>query len=40
MATGAKIVPRFEELTASKLGHASLIKELHFGTTNDHMLMI
>eukprot|EP00828_Plagiopyla_frontata_P010358 TRINITY_DN154_c0_g1_i1.p1 TRINITY_DN154_c0_g1~~TRINITY_DN154_c0_g1_i1.p1 ORF type:complete len:505 (+),score=104.91 TRINITY_DN154_c0_g1_i1:161-1516(+) len=40
MATGARIVPRFEELTASKLGNASLIKELHFGTTNDHMLMI
>ena len=40
MATGAKIVPRFEELTPAKLGHAALIKELHFGTTSDHMLMI
>lgn len=40
MATGAKIVPRFEELTPAKLGNAALIKELHFGTTNDHMLMI
>jgi T-complex protein 1 subunit epsilon len=33
IATGAKIVPRFEELTADKLGNCGTIKEMSFGTT-------
>jgi T-complex protein 1 subunit epsilon len=40
IATGGRIVPRFQELTAEKLGHAGHIYELDFGTTGDHMLCI
>ena len=40
IATGGRIVPRFSELTAEKLGKAGLVRELTFGTTKDHMLVI
>lgn len=40
IATGGRIVPRFQELTAEKLGFAGHIRELDFGTTSDHMLCI
>jgi len=40
IATGGRIVPRFEELTAEKLGLAGSVRELSFGTTKDHMLVI
>lgn len=40
IATGGRIVPRFEELTPEKLGSAGLVRELSFGTTKDHMLVI
>lgn len=40
IATGGRIVPRFEELTAEKLGHAGVVRELTFGTTKDRMLVI
>lgn len=40
IATNARIVPRFEELTADKLGRAGTVRELSFGTTKDHMLVI
>ncbi|CAK1548853.1 unnamed protein product [Leptosia nina] len=40
IATGGRIVPRFEELTADKLGHCGLVRELTFGTTKDEMLVI
>lgn len=40
IATGGRIVPRFEELSADKLGLAGTIRELTFGTTNDQMLSI
>ena len=40
IATGARIVPRFSEITADKLGSAKLVKELTFGTTNDKMMVI
>jgi T-complex protein 1 subunit epsilon len=40
MATGARIIPRFEELSPDKLGSAGLVKELAFGTTKDRMLVI
>jgi len=32
MATGARIIPRFEELHPDKLGFAGLIEEMQFGT--------
>lgn len=40
MATGARIVPRFEEITAEKLGVAGKIREMSFGTTDDKVLII
>ncbi|EDS27370.1 T-complex protein 1 subunit epsilon [Culex quinquefasciatus] len=40
IATGGRIVPRFEELTADKLGQAGIVRELSFGTTKDKMLVI
>ncbi|XP_033624219.1 T-complex protein 1 subunit epsilon-like [Asterias rubens] len=40
IATGGRIVPRFQELTAEKLGKAGIVRELSFGTTKDHMLVI
>ncbi|KAH0602673.1 uncharacterized protein H6S33_008323 [Morchella sextelata] len=40
IATNARIVPRFEDLTAEKLGKAGLVRELSFGTTRDRMLVI
>ncbi|XP_031559380.1 T-complex protein 1 subunit epsilon-like [Actinia tenebrosa] len=40
IATGGRIVPRFSELTAEKLGKAGSVRELNFGTTRDKMLVI
>lgn len=40
IATGGRIVPRFEELNPEKLGYAGLVRELVFGTTKERMLVI
>lgn len=40
IATNARIVPRFEELSSDKLGNAGIIREISFGTTKDRMLVI
>ncbi|XP_028941874.1 T-complex protein 1 subunit epsilon isoform X2 [Antrostomus carolinensis] len=40
IATGGRIVPRFCELTAEKLGFAGIVREISFGTTKDRMLVI
>jgi T-complex protein 1 subunit epsilon len=40
IATGGRIVPRFSELTAEKLGKAGTVREVGFGTTADRMLVI
>jgi T-complex protein 1 subunit epsilon len=40
IATGARIIPRFSEITPEKLGSAKVVKELSFGTTNDKMIVI
>jgi len=40
IATGGRIVPRFSELTAEKLGNAGVVREITFGTTKDRMLVI
>ncbi|EKM78853.1 hypothetical protein AGABI1DRAFT_114426 [Agaricus bisporus var. burnettii JB137-S8] len=40
IATQGRIVPRFEDLTAAKLGTAGVVRELTFGTTRDKMLVI
>ncbi|EGG24582.1 chaperonin containing TCP1 epsilon subunit [Cavenderia fasciculata] len=40
MATGGRIVARFEDVSADKLGRAGLVKEIGFGTTKDRYLSI
>ncbi|BGP23096.1 T-complex protein 1 subunit epsilon [Rhodotorula toruloides] len=40
IATNGRIVPRFEDLSAAKLGHAGVVREVSFGTTRDKMLVI
>ncbi|KAG5240746.1 hypothetical protein OIU78_007442 [Salix suchowensis] len=40
IATGGRIVPRFQELTPEKLGKAGLVREKAFGTTKDRMLYV
>lgn len=40
IATGARIVPRFEDIAPEKLGKAGLVKEIGFGTTKDKMMVI
>ncbi len=40
IATGGRIVPRFEELNAAKLGKAGTVRELTFGTASERMLVI
>jgi len=40
IASGGRIVPRFEELKADKLGRAGIVREISFGTTQDKMIVI
>jgi T-complex protein 1 subunit epsilon len=40
IATGGRIVPRFEELSPEKLGKAGCVREITFGTTKDQMLVV
>jgi T-complex protein 1 subunit epsilon len=40
IATNGRIVPRFEDLSAAKLGHAGVVREMSFGTTREKMLVI
>lgn len=40
IATGARIVPRFQELNKDKLGLAGTVREVEFGTESDRMLII
>lgn len=40
IATGGRIVPRFSELSAEKLGRAGTVREISFGTTKERMLVI
>lgn len=40
IATGGRIVPRFQELTAAKLGNAGIVREIDLGTTKERMLII
>lgn len=40
IATNGRIVPRFEDLSPEKLGHAGTIREIEFGTTKDTMLVV
>ena len=40
IATGARIIPRFEEISPEKLGHAGRVKEVNFGTSGDKIILI
>lgn len=40
IATGARIIPRFSEISADKLGKAGVIKEATFGTSDERVLLI
>jgi len=40
IATGARIIPRFEEITPEKLGTAGRITEMSFGTSSDKVTLI
>ncbi|KAA8565720.1 hypothetical protein EYC84_009561 [Monilinia fructicola] len=40
IATNGRIVPRFEDLSAEKLGRAGVVREMSFGTTREKMLVI
>lgn len=40
IATGGRIVPRFQEITPEKLGKAGHVREIVFGTTNEKMIII
>merc|ERR1712166_30376 len=40
IATGARIVPRFEEISPEKLGACGSVKELNFGTTGDKVILV
>jgi len=40
IATNGRIVPRFEDLSAAKLGKAGIVREMSFGTTREKMLVI
>jgi T-complex protein 1 subunit epsilon len=40
IATGGRIIPRFEEISPEKLGSAGLVREMSFGTTKEKMLVI
>ena len=40
VATGARIIPRFEDVAVSKLGSAASVKEISVGTQNEQMIII
>jgi len=40
IATGGRIVPRFQELSEAKLGKAGKVREVSFGTTKERMVVI
>jgi len=40
IATGARIVPRFDDISAEKLGNAGIVREVELGTTKDHIVIV
>lgn len=40
VATGGRIIPRFEEIEGAKLGEAKKVREIQFGTSQERMLVI
>ncbi|KAA8498129.1 T-complex protein 1 subunit epsilon [Porphyridium purpureum] len=40
IATGGRIIPRFEDVSEQKLGYAKTVREMSFGTTRDRMIVL
>ncbi|KAH9578893.1 Chaperonin Cpn60/TCP-1 family [Trypanosoma melophagium] len=40
IATGGRIIPRFEDISPAKLGTCGTVREVGFGTTKDRMIFI
>ena len=40
LATGGRIIPRFNEIKSEKLGRARIVRESSFGTENNKMIVI
>lgn len=40
IATGARIVPRFEDISSEKLGKAGKVRELELGTTKENIVIV
>jgi T-complex protein 1 subunit epsilon len=40
IATGGRIVPRFEELSEEKLGKCGMVREISFGTNNKERMLV
>jgi len=40
IATGARIIPRFEEITPEKIGKAGQIEEINFGTSTEKVVLV
>lgn len=40
LATGARIIPRFQEISAEKLGRAKTVRKIQFGTTRDNLVLL
>jgi len=40
IATGGRIIPRFDELSPDKLGRAACVREVTFGTNEERMLVV
>lgn len=40
MATGGRIIPRFEEIKEEKLGKCKRVKEINFGTVNEKVILL
>lgn len=40
IATGARIIPKFDQLSAEKLGTCEVVRETGFGTTKDRMVLL
>ena len=39
LATGARIIPRFEDISSDKLGYAEAVREISLGTSSDKIMV-
>jgi len=40
IATGARIIPRFDDISSEKLGKAGIVREIELGTTKDNIVIV